>query len=282
MISWIPSESRASWYSMRRRWSARAASRRSRCSRRIRLKVRCRSQRSFWGVLTSGRRRRLKPTSRRPRTPRWLRMGNTWSPDHSQRQSSRSRVGSTRKSSMPGARRGGEVSSLAAMPALRRKGLLFLHHRDGHLGDHLGMELDAHLVIAEGLDAPLEIEAPAVDGEALLLQGLGDVARGDRAVEGVGLADALGDLQPEVGHPVGDLLGGLALLGVAGGQPGSLGAHRACCCGGRVRASILDGWCSKSLMLALVASSASPWGTRKLRPKPGLTSTPSPRRPRWR
>src|SRR4051794_41550373 len=85
------------------------------------------------------------------------------------------------------------------------------------------MELDAHLVIAEGLDAPLEIEAPAVDGEALLLQGIGDVARGDRAVEGVGLADALGDLQPEVGHPVGDLLGGVALLGVAGGDLWPLG-----------------------------------------------------------
>src|SRR4029077_14334784 len=91
----------------------------------------------------------------------------------------------------------------AGAPEPEKEGrLLFLDHRDGQLGDHLGMELDAHLMIAEGLDATLEIDTPAVDGETLLLEDLRDAAGGDRAVERVGLADPLGDLDLEAGHPV--------------------------------------------------------------------------------
>src|SRR6476646_7594186 len=83
--------------------------------------------------------------------------------------------------------------------------LLCRHHRNGHLGDHLGMELDADRMLAAGLAATLEIDAPAVDGEALLFQQLRHVAGGHRAVESAGVADPLGDLEPQAGELGGDL-----------------------------------------------------------------------------
>src|SRR6266545_1150837 len=213
MISWMPSEFRASRYSRRRRWSSRCSSLRIRCSRRIRLKVRWRSQRSCCGVRTSGRTRRLKSTTRRPTKPRWLATGNAWSPRQSHCQSWRSRVGSTRKSSRDGARRCGGFS-FASMRRAPWGKLLFADDRDGDLGQHLGVQVDAHRVVAEGLDAAFEIDLAAIDDEALGLQRLGNVAGGHRAVEGVLLADPFGDLDPEPREARLDLLGGAALLGM--------------------------------------------------------------------
>src|SRR5690606_5007370 len=43
---------------------------------------------------------------------------------------------------------------------------------DGDLGDHFGVQFDPHRVLAHRLDAALEIDAAAVDGETLGLQGL--------------------------------------------------------------------------------------------------------------
>src|SRR5262245_14482543 len=77
-------------------------------------------------------------------------------------------------------------------------------------------------MIAEGLDAALEIDAPAVDDETLLVQRVGDVARRHRAVERAGLADPLGDLDAQALHGLGDAGGGIALLGVLGVDLGPL------------------------------------------------------------
>src|SRR5258705_273850 len=85
------------------------------------------------------------------------------------RTSRRSRVGSTRKSSTAGMRRpatpslswsfssiGMGAAGGAGMTVTRRgfRDLLFTHDGDGHFGDDLGVELDAHRVLAERLDAP--------------------------------------------------------------------------------------------------------------------------------
>ena len=51
------------------------------------------------------------------------------------------------------------VSAGRPTPALAGP-LLLGDDRDDHLGDHLGVQVDAHRVVAQGLDAALEIDPP--------------------------------------------------------------------------------------------------------------------------
>ena len=67
-----------------------------------------------------------------------------------------------------------------------------------------------------------QLELAAIDLEALRGQRLGDVGRGDRAVQRFGLADLAGDDDLDVGQPIGDRLGDLLLLGFLGVELGAL------------------------------------------------------------
>src|SRR5262249_31051843 len=116
------------------------------------LKMRWRSHRSFCGVRTNGRQSFFHSTSSPPSTPPWLRIGKGTSSLHSQRQRARSRVGTGVKSEIGNGgedeglgRAGpdsGRFSSRALSGPLIEAGsyLLFGHHGDGDLGDHLGVQ----------------------------------------------------------------------------------------------------------------------------------------------
>src|SRR5258708_29449075 len=90
-----------------------------------------------------------------------------------------------------------EPSAVTRTP--RACGRLFLVGDDPHLDlrDHLAVDLHGHGALAQGLERLGQLDFPLVDVEALFLQRLGDVRRGDRPVEGVVLADAARELDPD-------------------------------------------------------------------------------------
>ncbi len=191
----------------------RRSSPRWRYSRRIRLKTRCRSQRSFWGACTNGRSRRLIATTRPPRKPRWLRTGNRRSPSHSHRQSDSSRVGSPRKRSIAGE---ASLRGSGAPGSPDVKALPCGFDRQRQVGDDVRMEIDPHGVVADGLDAAGEIDLPAVDLDALGRQRLHDLGGRHRAVEGAGFHRAPLQHEAQPADPCRDLRRRVALGGVAG------------------------------------------------------------------
>ena len=85
-----------------------------------------------------------------------------------------SRVGSPRKSSIDGSATPSRHAAPGSVPPVRRRlhrrrpcALLRGHDGDGHLGDDFGVQLDAHRVLAQRLDAALEIDLPAIDLDPL-------------------------------------------------------------------------------------------------------------------
>src|SRR5262245_16311947 len=88
----------------------------------------------------------------------------------------------------------------------KTRDLTFLGDEQLEAGDDLGVELDLELVPAEVLDRLVELDLALVDLDALRLQELGDVARGDRTVEHVVLAHLAGRDEAQRGDPRGELL----------------------------------------------------------------------------
>ena len=68
------------------------------------------------------------------------------------------------------------------------------------------MQLDGEINRADSLDRLGELQLAPIDVEALLRQRLGDVGRGDRAVQRIRLADPAGDDNLDARQPVGDRL----------------------------------------------------------------------------
>ena len=143
------------------------ARRARRCSSRIRLKIRWRSQRSCCGDLTSGRSEALEGDDEAARESRDGCGSGTSGP-----RPQPSPVGEVAGGlaeevvdrglgarALRGLASGFALASIASADAC----LLLGHDRDRHLGDDLGVQVDAHRVVAEGLDAALEVDPPAVD-----------------------------------------------------------------------------------------------------------------------
>ena len=109
----------------------------------------------------------------------------------------------------------------------------------------LGVQHDRDGVQAEFLDRMVEHDLAAIEPEAARGGGVGDVARGDRAVERAAVGGGANH------HEV---------------WPSSLAATvSASFFASRLRASSWARSVSKRLRLAVVARSALPWGSRKLR-----------------
>src|SRR5437660_9660275 len=64
----------------------------------------------------------------------------------------------------------------------------FFLHRDLHLAHHVAMQADWHFELADVLERLIELDLAAVNVEALALQRLGDIRRGDRTEQVVFLA----------------------------------------------------------------------------------------------
>src|SRR6185436_17731052 len=80
------------------------------------------------------------------------------------------------------------------------------HHLHLDRRRHATMQLDGEINRADSLDRLGELQLAPIDVEALLRQRLGDVGRGDRAVQRIGLADPAGDDNLDARQPVGDRL----------------------------------------------------------------------------
>src|SRR5215210_6495057 len=91
---------------------------------------------------------------------------------------------------------------------------LFGDDLDAQLRRHFAMDLDRHLHFADRLDRIRQLDLPLVDGEPFGLERVRDVARRDRAVHRVVLADAPGDLDLERLEPLAVGIGGGPLLRV--------------------------------------------------------------------
>src|SRR5690348_1812065 len=100
-----------------------------------------------------------------------------------------------------------------AMPTVTGRRLLLLHHH-GDLGAHVGVELHPDLELAQGANRLGEIDLALVHLDPALLEAALDVARGDRAVELVLLADLGGEGEAHRGELRGFAFG-LRLLGGA-------------------------------------------------------------------
>src|SRR5688572_311921 len=97
-----------------------------------------------------------------------------------------------------------------------RRLLLFWLDHYGDFRDHFRVQLDPHRMLAQRLDAAGEVDAAAVDREALSLERMGDLTGGDRAVERLGLPHSLADRDPRSGELAGRLRRRVALRVVPG------------------------------------------------------------------
>src|SRR5438477_518310 len=104
------------------------------------------------------------------------------------------------------------------MPAVTRVAL-FLD--DGHLdfGAHVGVELDPDPELAQLADRLGEIHLALVHLDPKLLELALHVARRDRAIQLVLLADFDGEAEPDLGDARGLGLGGALLVGALPGEP---------------------------------------------------------------
>src|SRR5829696_5199283 len=133
-----------------------------------------------------------------------------------------SMLGSGKNSARDHARRGTQGGGPGTEPPPCHDSRLLLDDPDADLGLHVRVQLDWHAIDAERLDRLVQIDQALLDVEALRVELLGDVCRGDGAEQLALLADACREGELHFFEPLGQLGGRLDALVLGGLEAAAL------------------------------------------------------------